>query len=235
MAKHQLNLAVAITRIKDELAQQGLEIRCSTKFKRLRKTVKKLPGKTLTQQFSLDFFDLHGGFAYWFGLYDQSGNCVCIIASRTENLGRRPLAEHWRDQQSRIYPKPNRIGKNHAPLARKISGRVAYHGDFWVHPDWRGGENISLIVSLCFFLTQLRNDPDWIYGLMGEERVKRGFLSMCGFDYGQPYGTDWLVQPETEGLSASNWLVASEREGIHHRAHIIASYGLSAFQKVRKT
>ena len=232
MIKHTLKVSIAIGKVLNALNQDGYYVQCSSNFKKLGKVVSRLKGKKLSPQFRLNFFDLHAENAFWIGIYDFNRKCVSIHASRIEELGTRTLAEHWNDQQKRIYPKPNLIGKKHAPLANEITGRVAYNGDFWVHKRLRGTRDIGNMVFLGFLLCQQYKDPDWIYGLMSTSLVKRGFLNLCGFDHGQPYGTAWELEPSN--IFQSDWLVATKREGVFHRANIIAKHGLKQFQKEQK-
>ena len=214
-----LNMTRAIETIRETLSARGLTVRESRDFRRFEQTINEFPDKTVSEQFRLDQFELYKENAFWIGVYDQNKQCISALALRVENLGGRSLSSHWRDQQKRIYCKPNKIGKRHAPSAKRIQGKVCYGGDFVVHPDHMGRDSGST-VFMGFLMAALIFDADWIYGLMNEKLANSGFPNRCGFTVQEPSGTDWKQEPA--GINGRDWLVATNRKNMLHRARLIA-------------
>ncbi|MBL4891502.1 MAG: hypothetical protein JKX91_06710 [Rhizobiaceae bacterium] len=218
-----LDLAEAISKIRQGLFERGLTVRESSNFKKFKKTIAGIAGKELSEQFHPNRFELFEENAFWIGVYDQKGACVSVQAIRLDTLGSRTLVQHWQDQQKRIYSKPNKMGKNHAPTARIMTGKICYSGDFFVSPDHRGGDS-GAIVFLGFLVAIAYFDPDWVYGLMHEKLANTGFPNRCGYTIQEPMGTHWLREPD--GINGSDWLVATDRQNIHRRAVLIVKQGL---------
>ena len=221
----ELILVKAASLIEGYLRDRGIMIEQFESFVKFEKTAAQIRKADVSEQFQLSKFELFEENAFWVK-FSSKGKGIGVLAVRWERLGKRSLADHWKDQQVRLYPKPNKIGKKHSPAAHRIHGDVCYSGEFFLHRDFRGKEIAGLMVFYVFILARLRWNMDWIYGLMSHQHAMRGFAMQCGFTISEIAGTHWKKEPS--GVSQTDHLVAVDRDNIVHRANIIAEFGVQA-------
>lgn len=214
--KDPVKVFKAIALCDAHLTRHNLEIRYSTDFRKLKKTVKKLRGKSLSAQADLAHFDFTGATGFWLGVYDEKNKCVCIQAARIDQLQDECLADHWENQQPRIY-NGGKLGKNHAPAAYKIGGCVAYHGDLWVDDEYRSN---GISIHACrygYFTALMKFNFDYIYAFMSQKLCDRGLHRAFGCSTAEDYGTDWEIPPK--GIDPSDCLVYTSADNLYHLAH----------------
>lgn len=227
-----LQLIQATAKIMDLLQSHGITVEQHSNFKAFSKAHRMIGKSSVSGQFRLAKFELYDENAFWLK-FTNSKKSVAVMASRFEHLGDRNLAEHWQDQHKRIYPKPNKIGKRHSKSTFKISGDVVYSGEFVLNDKFCGNGLAAHMVFLKFLLSYLRWRPKWVYGLMSNQLVMRGFAAQIGYTITEPRGTHWKVPPE--GISCHDWLVAISAKDIEEKAKIIAEFGLEPFLLTQKT
>lgn len=233
-SSNKLEIVKAVSILSDFLLKMDIHVHESSNFSKLEKAVARLRQLGVTDQFRKEHFELYTENSHWLRFTNSEKRIVAVLAMRFEWLGERTLAEHWQDQQHRIYPQPNRIGKKHSPSAFMIKGKVVYGGDFYLEPEYRGKRIAGLMVFLGFLMSHLKWDPDWIYGLMADKKAMAGFASQVGFTIAEPRGTHWKSPPK--GINPNDWLVAVDRASLRHRAKLIARSGSPEFlQPMRKT
>ena len=177
----QIKIIRTIGKLTNFLEANGISIEESEDFSGFEKLAKKVRGKKASGQFRLRNFDFNAENAFWIKfIYD--GQPVSVQAGRLDNLGKDTLAHYWNNQQGRVYPKPNKVGGKHCPLAEEITGKVIFGGEFSIRHDLRkkgfSGPMIFLGLLLAFNRWQ---HADWIYGLMNED------LALVGFDHRQGF------------------------------------------------
>ena len=172
----ELQLINAAMKIVEMLRSENIVVEQFTDFTKFKKAHGKIRNSTVSGQFRLTKFELYDDNSYWLK-FTHKKKCIAVIASRFERLGERTLASHWTDQHSRIYPKPNRIGKHHSKTTFIISGDVVYSGEFVLKGKFTGNGLAAHMVFLNFVLAQLKWQPNWIYGLMSNQLVLRGFAA----------------------------------------------------------
>jgi hypothetical protein len=77
-----------------------------------------------------------------------------------------------------------------AEAMKRIHGKVALIGGFWIHPDWRGGTDIPLLmgyVSQAYSIAKW--DVDYCTYLMVDRVYSRGLAEKCGWR-----NVDWAVE-----------------------------------------
>ncbi len=224
-----IKAAAAIERV---LNQQNIIVEQYYDFSCFKKVHQKIRKSSVSGQFKRKNFDLYQENAFWLKFTHQ-GKCIAVLASRFEQLGKRNLAEHLKDQHKRIYPKPNKIGTRHSKSTYTISGGVVYSGEFVLKAKFCGNGLTSHMVFYNFLLAYLKWQPDWFYGLMSNQLVMRGFAAQIGYTVTEPRGTDWEIPPP--GISTHDWLVAMCDDDIKDKAKIIVDCGLEPFQLAQKT
>lgn len=217
-----LDVAAAIARMRSRVEKSGLTLKESADFSLFEKTVRATADKYLMEDFSPRFFDLHGATAFWIGAYDHLGQIASVQAAKLEELKDRSLADHWHQQQRRIFVDPNpqaRLGNEHAHDAYFMRGRIVYHGNLWLRRDLRGKGVAIPLTQLVFLLSLLKWSPDYHYGLMSSKSAERGFGIRIGFRRFVPRGTHWQVAPGN--IRADDWLVYSTRSDLFSLAQSI--------------
>ena len=217
-----LDISAAIAIVRGRIVQNGLTLKESADFKQFEAIVRATEDKYLMEDFSPRFFDLHGATAFWIGAYNAEGALVSVQAAKVEELRDRSLAEHWQQQQRRIFADPDpeaRFGSEHGPDAYFMRGRIAYHGNLWLHRKLRGAGLAEPLTQLGFLIALLKWSPDYLYGLMAAKSAARGFGIRVGYRRFVPRGTHWHRPPDH--IRPDDWLVYSTRSDLHGLAKLI--------------
>ncbi len=125
---------------------------------------------------------------------DSTGKPVTTVAARLY---------HWTDTTMAVeaeslrlfygdverFARPGETCKVSATAMKHIQGRVALLGGFWLHPDWRGGKDVPLLmgyVSQAYSIAKW--DVDTCAYLMVDGVYSRGLAEKCGWR-----NVDWTV------------------------------------------
>ncbi|QDG77485.1 hypothetical protein FJ695_17315 [Labrenzia sp. PHM005] len=222
--KSTLDVTSAIAAVQAKIESCGLSVKESSDFQLFEKTIRGTDEKYLMEDFSPRFFDLHGATAFWIAAYNEHGNVVSVQAAKVEDLQDRCLAEHWKQQQRRIFVDPNpqaRFGTDHAHDAYFLRGKIVYHGNLWLRRDIRGKGLAEPLTQLGFLVSLLKWSPDYLYGLMAAKAAEKGFGIRVGYRRFVPRGTHWIVAPGH--IRSDDWLVYSTRSDLHSLARMLAS------------
>lgn len=118
---------------------------------------------------------------------NANGDVVCAQAGRIYDVGRRSFASIVADQSffygPQIPPAPGLpTAEITAPCAQTISGRFAYSGGLWVHPDYRGRHLTTLLprFSRCFALAGW--DTEFTVGMASEENFSSRLVAAYGYE-----------------------------------------------------
>ncbi|QFT32429.1 hypothetical protein K1718_16530 [Roseibium porphyridii] len=217
-----LEISAAIAAIQTRIHKTGLSLKESADFGLFEKTIRSTEDKYLMEDFSPRFFDLHGATAFWIGAYNSSGNIVSVQAAKVEDLKDRSLADHWQQQQRRMFVDPNpqvRFGSEHAHDAYFMRGRIVYHGNLWLRGDIRGKGLAEPLTQLGFLVSLLKWSPDYLYGLMASKAAEKGFGVRVGYRRFVPRGTHWHIAPGH--IRPDDWLVYSTRSDLFGLAKLI--------------
>ncbi|MCP3380260.1 hypothetical protein NLM31_07610 [Bradyrhizobium sp. CCGUVB4N] len=102
------------------------------------------PTKVLTSpNFRPDRSPIKSGEGYWIIGVDKNDEVAVLEAGRLYNLSHSNFAEHLESLKAfyadpSIHEGPKSTCTCIAPSAKKMTGKVAYHGDLWVRSDFRG-------------------------------------------------------------------------------------------------
>ncbi|ADZ70414.1 hypothetical protein [Polymorphum gilvum] len=221
-----LDVVRAIARLEGRVRACGLTLRESADFAAFEAAVATTQDRYLMEDFSSRFFDLHGAQAFWIGARDEAGAVVSVQAAKVEDLRDRTLAEHWRQQQRRLFVDPAaeaELGTDHARDAFFMHGRIAYHGNLWLRKDFRGRGLAETLTQIGFLVALAKWSPDYLYGLMAAANALKGFGLRVGYRRFVPRGTHWIAAPSH--IRPDDWLVYSTRADLITLAATIAVEG----------
>lgn len=217
-----LDVSAAIAVIQSRISKLGLTLKESADFELFEQTVRATEDRYLMEDFSPRFFDLHGKTAFWVGAFNSHDHVVSVQAAKVEELQDRSLAEHWQQQQRRMFVDPNpqaRFGTAHAHDAYFMRGKIVYHGNLWLRKDVRGQGLAEPLTQLGFLLSLLKWSPDYLYGLMSAKSAEKGFGIRVGYRRFVPRGTHWEIAPGH--IRHDDWLVYSTRADLFGLAKTI--------------
>lgn len=213
-AQPKLIILKAIQKILNLLDELGIEVRQSYDFEDLERLEESLDGHNITEQAQTQKFDFAPKTGFWVGAFDESGDCVSVQAGRVEDITGKTLSKHWRTQQSRLYG--GTLGGDHPPVASTMTGRISYHGDFWVSPKARGTAASILLVRLGYLMIQDEFDPHYLYGFMRVDNVEMALHTRCGWPHAYPRGNDWADPPEH--VSPDDYFLYFQAGDLHNLA-----------------
>jgi hypothetical protein len=131
----------------DEIARQaGIEIELRTDFGHLMELCEKLPDKPApTAMFDPMKADIGGHNGFWLKGCDSNGVPVHVQAARVYDMNGTNLDRELSSLRA-FYASPDHAPGDErcvcaAPMAKRITGTVCYHGELWVRgqePNYRG-------------------------------------------------------------------------------------------------
>lgn len=155
---------------------------------------------------SSSYIDASNGF--WVCGFDESNALVHTQAVRLFDLSGVTLAHHMNMHRHK-YITPNTtpdpdLTKYSGPGALKnITGKVCYHGEFWLPARGLGGprsQGITPLLSRILFEVMFRNwEPDFVFALVPKQLAARGAHLRYGYVHcepGQWVGPDQQVTEE---------------------------------------
>lgn len=89
------------------------------------------------------------------------------------------------------------------PGAKRISGRVVYHGEVWMGgtPGQYRGTGVSSILGRFAFLTALQTwSPDYVFGFMPKPVANKGFVTRQGYMHAEPFALRWYVKGKPDPM-----------------------------------
>lgn len=126
--------------------------------------------RVLNPAFDPDYCALDRTNSHWVAIVNSSGDVMGCIASkmmRTNDYVKEVLGTGalWHGRR----PNPDwRINLVRADAVPMISGSVAYHGGFWLHPSLRGHGLARLVPRMSRAMAVTRYRADWDCGLVFE-------------------------------------------------------------------
>lgn len=174
--------------------------------------------------------------AFWICGFDKDGTLVHTQAIRRLDIAKQSLGEHLRDHRHMyITPgsTPNRDNTFFSPLPvlDKISGRVGYHGEFWIKAGTIGRRNTGLtgvLSRIAFEMCMKLWSPDYIFGLVPSPLATRGVAVRYGYthcEYGAWHGPDQEVTSEEMLVWMSQedlrYLLGTTPRPLDHSSHTV--------------
>lgn len=208
----------------EELAEQGLEVEMMTDFIQAERITQEMGKAGLTPKLSAGYNDFTEDSGFWLFLRDGD-EFITSVAVRYDNIGRETMGDYMIRTMRRHYPNgqgETLLDFTHA-MPPGFYGRMAYIGELFVKPTARGSRTRLLYFMLLLHCTIAAKWPvDWIYAMMRDKDVKRGFATNYGFSLQLPGVARW-AEPAPEGRGDGEWLVALSSDNLAHTMHHYAT------------
>lgn len=195
----------------DAAAQKGIKLLIGFDFDEYVSITRATPTKGPTYpNFRPDRSPIKSGEGYWIIGVDKNKNAAVLAAARLYDLAQSNFAEHLQSLKA-FYDEPARHAHPQdrctctAPSAKKITGKVAYHGDYWVRREFRGQGLTKVMARITHRASFAMWDPDFLCGLVARWQVDKGFIAQCGYAHHEPGGS--ILQLVEDDIVDDDWLV----------------------------
>ncbi|QQO13853.1 hypothetical protein JJB99_31575 [Bradyrhizobium diazoefficiens] len=198
----------------DAAAQKGIKLSIGFDFHEYVSITRATPTKPPTYpNFRPDRSLIRPGEGYCIIGVDKNNEVALLSAARLYDLSLSNFAEHLQSLKA-FYADP--IVHAHpqdrctciAPSAKKMTGKVAYHGDFWVRRDFRGQGMTRIEAGIAHAVSFAMWSPDFICALVGSWLLDKGLSEMPHYE---PGGS--ILKLVEEGIAdddSLNWITGEE-------------------------
>ncbi|MEP0566066.1 MAG: hypothetical protein ABJC64_16765 [Paracoccaceae bacterium] len=214
-----LNLFTTITNVSNlvsELESAGVYLEIGGDFASYRR----LRNRQTDRSQLFPMFDVASSYvdatnAFWVCGFDQNNELVHTQAIRMLDLHNMSLAEHLREHRHKYItpdtsPDPDRTYFSELPALERISGRVCYHGEFWIKGG-KGGHRsqgfTALLSRIVFELALKLWSPDYVFGFVPMPLAMKGIPIRYGYshcEFGVWHGPEQEVTSEESLVWMSN-------------------------------
>ncbi|MFK4654320.1 hypothetical protein ABIF97_004254 [Bradyrhizobium japonicum] len=148
------------------------------------------------------------GDGYWLMGVDKDNEVVLLEAARLFDLSHSNFAEHLESLKAfyadpTVHAHPQDRCTCIAPSAKKMTGKVAYHGDRWVRRDFRGQGITRIMTGIARGVSFAMWAPDFLCALVAGRRLNKG--RVYGYAHCEPGGAK--LQLIEGGVVDDDWLV----------------------------
>ncbi|VIO69875.1 hypothetical protein CI41S_21220 [Bradyrhizobium ivorense] len=208
----------------DAAAQKGIKVSIGFDFYEYVSITRSLPTKRPTYPtFRPDRSQIKSGEGYWIMGVDKNNEVALVQAARRYDLSHSCFAEHLESLKAfyadpAIHAHPQDRCTCTAPTARKITGKVAYHGDFWLRRDFRGQGMPKIMAAIIRGVSFAMWAPDFVCGLAERWLLDKGVLAQYGHLHHEPGGA--ILQLVEEGIVDDDllvWLTSEELRSLVDR------------------
>jgi hypothetical protein len=152
--------------------------------------------------------DLNASNAMWVIGRDEDGRVMHAQALRMLDLKGGTLASYMRRGFRQFPPSGLDLDMEKSrykpgPGAKRISGRVVYHGEVWMggEPGKYRGTGLSCILGRFAFLSAIRQfAPDYVIGFMPKQVAFKGFVERQGYLHAEPFALRWFMRGNPDPL-----------------------------------
>ena len=157
--------------------------------------------------------------AFWVCGFNDKDELVHTQAIRLLDLSKISLGQHLNTHRHKYItpnttPDPDRTFYENPQALKTISGRVGYHGDFWLKASGLGGprsQGLTTLLSRVVFELALRAwVPNYVFALVPKALALKGAHLRYGYVHCEPgcwYGPDNQVTDE-------DWLIWMDSKDI---------------------
>ncbi|MCK1304614.1 hypothetical protein [Bradyrhizobium sp. 45] len=170
----------------DAAAQKGIKLSIGFDFNEYVSITRVLPTKKPTYpNFRPDRSPIKSGEGYWMVGVDKENQIALVQAARLYDLSHSNFAEHLESLRAfyadpPVHAHPQDRCTCAAPTARKITGKVAYHGDFWLRSDFRRQGIPTIMAAILRGASFSMWCPDFVCGLAERWLLEKGVLAQYG-------------------------------------------------------
>ncbi|WP_342723821.1 hypothetical protein AAFG07_32645 [Bradyrhizobium sp. B097] len=195
----------------DAAAQKRIKLSIGFDFQEYVSITHALPTKRLTYpNFRPDRSPIKSGEGYWMIGIDKDNAVALVQAARLYDLSGTNFAEHLESLKAfyadpTIHAHPDDRCTCTAPSAKEISGRVAYHGDFWLREDFRGQGVPKIMAAVLRGISFAMWAPDFLCGLAAQWTLDKGVLAQYGHTHHEAGGA--ILRLVAEDIADDDLLV----------------------------
>ncbi len=182
-------------------AAHGLTLRVGYDFQQYKSLLETArPGHTIGVPFDPDQHDFSDGSAFWIVATDQQGAVVHTQTLRLLNVTGISLADHLTAHFT-DFPPPSMaldLDKSNyraGPGAQRMTGRIAYHGEFWIGGapgQFRGSGVSTVLCRYGFWMAMQHWDPDHMFAFMLNTVAYKGLAARTGWMHSDPAALQWF-------------------------------------------
>ncbi|MGY4497979.1 hypothetical protein ACVWYH_001910 [Bradyrhizobium sp. GM24.11] len=201
----------------DAATQKGIKLSIGFDFNEYVSITRGLPTKKPTYpNFRPDRSPIKTGEGYWMVGVDKSNQVALVQAARLYDLSHTNFAEHLESLRAfyadpRVHAHPQDRCTCSAPTARKITGKVAYHGDFWLRSDFRKQGIPAIMAAILRGASFVMWTPDFVVGLAEPWLLDKGVLAQYGHAHYENGGSILnLVEENIVDQDLLVWLTGEE-------------------------
>ncbi|MCK1578033.1 hypothetical protein IVB03_00195 [Bradyrhizobium sp. 168] len=159
--------------------QEGIRISIGFDFHKYLSIARATPTKGPTYpNFRPDRSRIKPGEGFWMVGVDKSNEVALLEAARLYDLSHTNFAEHLESLKAfygdpTVHAHPLDRCACIAPSAKHITGKVAYLGDRWVRPDFRGRGFSKIMAGIARGVCFAMWTPDFVCGLVARKLVEK--------------------------------------------------------------
>ncbi|KRQ93593.1 hypothetical protein [Bradyrhizobium valentinum] len=196
----------------DVLAEKGVKLLIGFDFDEYAWITRTTPTKEpIEPNFRPDLSPINPGEGYWIMGVDKENAVAILAAQRLYDLSGSNLAEHFQSLKA-FYADPavhaNRYDRCtcRAPSAKTITGKVAYHGDYWIREDFRGQGMSAIIARVTHGLSFAMWAPEFLCALVERWALDKGLVAQYACAHHEA-DVSILVEVEAEIVDYEYWLI----------------------------
>lgn len=205
----------------DDAAKKGIKLSIGFDFHKYVSITRATPTKRLTYpNFRPDRSPIKSGDGFWMIGVDNNCEVVVLQAIRLYDLSRSNFAEHleslkafYADPTTHAHPRD--ICTCIAPSAKKMIGKVAYHGDGWVRRDYRKQGMPKVMAGIAFGVSFAMWQPDFVCALVPRWVLDKGIIEQYEYMHYERGGS--ILQLVQEDISNEDWLIWLTSEELRTR------------------
>lgn len=215
-------------------AKKGIKLSIGLDFHEYVSITRDTPTKGATYpSFRPDRSPIESGEGYWIIGVDKNNEVALLEAARLFDLSHTNFAEHLESLKTFyadpiVHAHPEDRCTCRARSAKKIAGKVAYHGDRWIRSDFRGQGFSKIIAGIARGVSFAMWAPDFVCGLVARTRMKKG--GIYGYAHYEAGGA--ILQLIEEDIMDDDylvWLTSEELRNLVDRQDISELKAASSF------
>ena len=181
-------------------ASHDLTLRVGYDYEQYRAILREArPDHKVGAPFDADLNDFSDGSAFWIVAIDGAGRVVHSQALRLLDVTGSTLASYLNANFTDFPPPSIALDLEQScyqagPGAQRMTGRMAYHGEFWIADAdgaYRGSGLSTVLCRYGFWMATQHWDPDHIFAFMLNQVHYKGLAARTGWMHTDPGALHW--------------------------------------------